>query len=362
MDSDREEKLKAAKAKLAKFQKKKNRKQNEISPAPAAIDPASVAIEQPQTIDDAYTEFPPDEGQVVENTDYSNSVQPEYVGQTEYTANEVYYYNLYLEASNNYNNVSENLKSVSHDLQVALEKIDDLTILNNQHVYRIKVLEEDGELLNKQLKSMQEIQKKSSESSPLRNELNQLSDWCNQEQERLRILNIEQENRLALIESRQQELLIREDKLKSDQNQFYLEKERVQPVEKQAMQTSPHQPYLDEFIDYHNNDTSNEETQKWVEYYQKKCEELEAANLDLGEQLAHFHNQPPIPVPSDNLELILRELNGIKLQLKENYDEKVAKIDDTNKQILRLLESSNVTASTEFCRAVVELSKYGVFV
>ena len=156
--------------------------------------------------------------------------------------------------------------------------------------------------------------------------------------------------------SREEKLRIREDAIATEQERLQLKDQELEAsalLQRQEAAALAEQGTEALLVD--------ENTQHWLDYYQKKCEELEQLNSHLNEQIQQAQKQPPSSVIEDrSLDIVLQEVLDLKQQFKASVqaDEKIAKIEESNRQIIRLLETSSVSASSDFCKAVVELSKY----
>lgn len=378
----REEKLKAAKEKLLKFQKKKSKGSSSHIPAsasvlvPTTIDTADVANPGTSSISaESFQELTlasaaahiaptvgPESALPISFEEGSNGVptHPTETGQVEssepvYTANEQYYYDLYMGAAQNCDMLASQYQESQMANQQAAAEIERLSLENQQLHSQVGTLKSHLQNILDLSKASSPVEKQNQSAR----EAERVKDLERKAKEQLQSIRIKWE----AVRVQEQELVSREEKLRIREDAIATEQERLQLKDKELEASAILQRQEAAALAQQGTEVlhADENTQHWLDYYQKKCEELEQLNSHLNDQIQQAQKQPPASVVEDrSLDIVLQEVLDLKQQFKASIpaDEKIAKIEESNRQIIRLLETTSVSASSDFCKAVVELSKY----
>lgn len=326
-DMDRDSKLKAAKEKLLRFQKKKASKvDHDIMDAfhigsKDESYPETGSLAEPSHIDQSAGEaFGYSQVEVTLSPGNQNETQDE----QEYTENEKYYYNLYLDAEARFQAAKE------YHLSLQTE-IDRLNIENSRQTGLIENLNEECLSLRDHVIPKTTALDHVEIEAEVQRRVGKHLELVEMEREERELMFADQEKRLYEWEAalnHERDLIAQDEKIICDENARLLNEDR-------AMGEKMH--------------FDNEKMQ-----FENQQLRFDAEN----------HNGPPalLDNQNDRYEEILSQISILNLSVlaDERFNTMVmrlAEVEQTNQELLKLLETSAVIQSTEFCRAIVELSK-----
>jgi hypothetical protein len=334
----REEKLKAAKEKLVRFQKKRSREEkNNITPVAQII-----------PIDSSEDQNPEEPHISTESFQELNLLPPapslEILDHQEFTTNNQdnvsNYYDLYISESNN----CEMLSIQLHECQKAYQQV-----LNENEALKNQITS-----LETHLQSVLVTKSIECEES---NEIEDLKSSLAKDSENIKILEIEMAKEREKLEENWSKISEKEESLyRKEKELFNLDNELKQ--RQQAQDAISDQNYSGNDIDNIKQQSDvNDNSLQWLEYYQGKCAEFEQINSQLNEQLQIYQNQP---TNHNQNEIILEEILNLKKDFKSFFEpyEKINQIEEMNRKIVHILETSSINAPSDFCKAIVELSRY----
>lgn len=333
---DKEAKLLAAKQKLAKFQKKKQK---------VALDDQKKEEKFVKTSEIV----PPSPEIAADELDIDYQItDPGVQAEQHYTEAEQYYYDMY------------------NQIAVQLQQSEDAHFHTKNELIMLKQ-KFDENMLNKDKLATESVNRQNlSEIEKERALLIEKEERLKMESSRLSALekkiafNLEKlEVREVEFEKRLEELSIRENNCKNIQQQNYeirlkLE-ERQEWFRLQEAELKSRQEQLSgEFSKYGQDDGA--EPVPDIHVYQSKVDALEEENANLRHQLSNLANVQPSNSGGYEFE-ILQRLANQESDSSQIIDRLVG-IESSNQRILSILQASSGNSSTEFCKAVTELSRF----
>jgi hypothetical protein len=389
---EREEKLRAAKEKLAKFQKKKVQNPNQV-----------VSVQAEMTVLEAEP-IPSNEAPLIEYDHANSSAAPidfaaaissgegaflqEYqepaIEQIRFTANEQYYYDLLMTTQGKLVECENELQSSQFACETLRNELDHMSLEYSHRIHQIGELELQISQLQIQKPAISspkpdlqaqdrilDLQRQIADLELNQKKIHELHDWSKKEEQRLALVESHlQEEKIKLEEERQHQDL-REELLTAKEAETEISRQHSLQLQAKLEQGQEWFRMQEQELklDYEaqsNNDLNvvsskeYEEAQSWITYYQSKFQELEIINENLNQRLLDTEASAlPDQVAPKNDSILdkLEEMHKLFAEQLRHQQNSLKGLEASNDQIVKLLDNSDRTSSTEFCRAVTEMSR-----